>query len=235
MEEVKLKLKPKYSFIYELLMPTGRNVNNAIISIFIMCIIYAFLSISKVENANGIFASLNIEDIMIIVKTFAVILLIIAIMYFAIRLIFQIMEYNKISYTFFEDKVVFEDLFLNQNRKTLLYSNIKEIEIKRSIWDRLNRRGIIILSTNAEKKASKGMVIYSVKDVKKIYDDISNLIYTYNDNAKNNISSGVACNHNVEEKKEDLTRLNTIMGTNIDSEHVTTVQSQKAFEESLKN
>lgn len=255
MEEIKFKLKPKYNFIYELFMPTGTHVKNAFVSTIIMLVLFLGLGFVDLDNSDStVFSDYNLDltSGIIITKQIVFVLTIIASIYFAIRLILQIMQYNRTTYTFYEDKVLYEDLFLNQKRKTLLYSNIKEVEIRRSIWDRINRRGIIILSTNAEKRVGHGMIIYSVEDVKKMYDDISTLIYAYNHNdrkrsddvnnnesvnniEKNAINNDYMQNNNLANNTINNNSNSATNNTDIKSEHMTTDESEKDFQDSLKN
>lgn len=138
-----------------------------------------------------------------------------------IHIVLQIAQYKNIKYTFYKDHMTYEDSFLNQHKKNIAYSNVKEVEIRRSVWDRIMGYGIIVIYTNAENEYSNGLVIFSVKDTKKHYDIIDRLIHSINSdnnvsvvNAENNTKTSEVItgksvnidegeiNQNTEEKKE---------------------------------
>lgn len=91
------------------------------------------------------------------------------------HLLFQMLQYKYLSYTFYEDHMIYEDTFLNQHRKAIEYSNIKEVEIRRTVMDRVFGYGIIIIYTNAEN-ANNGLVIYSIQDPQECYDRIQEIL-----------------------------------------------------------
>ena len=236
MEEIKFKLKPRYNFIYEFGMPTGRKVKNAFLSMLAMIIIYIVYntfnfsdSIPSTSEDSILSAGLDFSKITPYISNILLIFMSVSIVYFLVRLILQILQYNNTIYTFYKDKVIYEDLFLNQQKKSLLYSNIKEIEIRRSIWDRLNRRGIIIIYTNAEKSTGNGLVIYSMKNIKNVYNDVSNLVNDFNHKKTENLN----VNSSESYMDKDVTQKNSEVVDN--KNYVSTIQSQKEFEESLKN
>ena len=53
----------------------------------------------------------------------------IAILKFVFHIFFQIMQYKYITYSFYNDHMIYKDDFLNQHKKNILYSNVKEVEI----------------------------------------------------------------------------------------------------------
>ena len=109
----------------------------------------------------------------------------ITIIKFIIDIIFQYLQYKHIEYKFYENIMIYEDDFLNQHRKTIEYKNIKEIEIRRTIWDRLFNYGVIIIHTNAENFSRNGIIIYGLNNPKYHYDIIYNIIHS--NNSTNNI------------------------------------------------
>jgi membrane protein YdbS with pleckstrin-like domain len=213
MEERKLLLrtKPNYNILYEMFMPTGRRVRNTFIILVIAIICYFFLVIvlndtdtAKIkiieENNLDIFGIFNIISIFII-SVFAIKLI--------AHLVIQIWQYNSIRYSFYDDYMEYEDTFLNQHKKTLRYDNIKEIEIRRTIWDRINGYGMVIIYTNAERDKDNGLILYSIKDPENVYSKIDEIIHN-----KSCI------------KKEDI----------IETENISpVVEKEESFKESLNN
>ena len=173
--EVLYELKPTFNFLYELVMPTGRKIRSALMSIILAIVIKVILIFSKSyilgfnnELINSIY---NVCDILMIL------VIILTMIFFAARIIFQILEYRGMSYKFYEDCMTSENTFLNQTRKTIDYINIREVEIRRSIIDRIMGFGIIIVYTNAEKAYGSATVIYVIKDTQRHYNEIEKIIY----------------------------------------------------------
>ena len=173
--EVFHELKPTFNFLYELVMPTGRKIRSALMSIILAIVIKVILIFSKSyilgfnnELINSIY---NVCDILMIL------VIILTMIFFAARIIFQILEYRGMSYKFYEDCMTSENTFLNQTRKTIDYINIREVEIRRSIIDRIMGFGIIIVYTNAEKAYGSATVIYAIKDTQRHYNEIEKIIY----------------------------------------------------------
>ena len=173
--EVLYELKPTFNFLYELVMPTGRKIRSALMSIILAIVIKVILIFSKSyilgfnnELINSIY---NVCDILMIL------VIILTMRFFAARIIFQILEYRGMSYKFYEDCMTSENTFLNQTRKTIDYINIREVEIRRSIIDRIMGFGIIIVYTNAEKAYGSATVIYAIKDTQRHYNEIEKIIY----------------------------------------------------------
>ena len=73
--------------------------------------------------------------------------------------------------------MISQNSFWNQTRKTIDYINIREVEIRRSIIDRIMGYGIIIIYTNADKAYGSATVLYAIKDTQKHYDEIEKIIY----------------------------------------------------------
>ena len=173
--EVLYELKPTFNFLYELVMPTGRKIRSALMSIILAIVIKVILIFSKSyilgfnnELINSIY---NVCDILMIL------VIILTMIFFAARIIFQILEYRGMSYKFYKDYMTSENTFLNQTRKTIDYINIREVEIRRSIIDRIMGFGIIIVYTNAEKAYGSATVIYAIKDTQRHYNEIEKIIY----------------------------------------------------------
>ena len=173
--EVLYELKPTFNFLYELVMPTGRKIRSALMSIILAIVIKVILIFSKSyilgfnnELINSIY---NVCDILMIL------VIILTMIFFAARIIFQILEYRGMSYKFYEDCMTSENTFLNQTRKTIDDINIREVQIRSSIIDRIMGFGIIIVYTNAEKAYGSATVIYAIKDTQRHYNEIEKIIY----------------------------------------------------------
>lgn len=175
-EKIQYQISPKFNFLYELGMPTGRKIKTALLMIVILLVLNGFLWFGgDIVTAISvpITETLTVLNILQYISLFALILGIIT---FIFRMVFQYLQYRHIRYTFYEDHLVYEDDFLNQHRKNIEYNNIKEVEIRRKVWDRILGYGVIIIYTNAENKRSNGMVIYGIKDPKTSYEVIDTLV-----------------------------------------------------------
>ena len=199
-KELILKISPNFDFIYELGMPTGKKIRKGIIIIFALIAILIALNVGiNYINFNDNF---NKEQVHNVSNISLGILLAFFVIKLIVNLVFQILQYKNITYNFYKDSMEYKDTFWNQQTKVIRYENIKEIEIRKNIWERINKCGIIILYTNAEKGKNKGMIIYSVKDVDNVYSKIQNLI----DSANNSVESTQKENDIKEESNKDETK-----------------------------
>lgn len=236
MLEPKYVIKPRFSFLYELIMPTGRKIKNSLLIFLGIIILYFVLMFCK--DAIELEKMFNGFDINSVLNMIFLVLLIVVGVKAAIHIVFQILQYKYLSYSFFDDHMVYEDSFLNQHRKTIQYSNIKEVEIRRTIADRILGYGIIVIYTNAEN-SNNGLVIYSIKSPQECYDKIQSILKEAKDN-KNDINTAKTENINVstEDNKSEENKVQ-----NIDNEEVKeisdivdlTIEEEEKFNESLKN
>ena len=174
MNEVIYEFKPKYNLLYELLMPTGKKVRKFIVAILLCIIIYICINTFAYGLfTNEIVGSFDIADILSILFIILGVLSLIALI---IQIIFYHFEYKNISYKFYEDHIEYEDKFLNQQLKNIKYKDLKEIEIRRSIWDRIMGYSVLIVYTNADNSRRNGLIIYSVRYIDKYYDKLNELI-----------------------------------------------------------
>ena len=174
MNEVIYEFKPKYNLLYELLMPTGKKVRKFIVAILLCIIIYICIN----TFAYGLFTNeiVGSFDIAVILSILFIILGVLSLIALIIQTIFYHFEYKNISYKFYEDHIEYEDKFLNQQLKNIKYKDIKEIEIRRSIWDRIMGYSVLIVYTNADNSRRNGLIIYSVRYIDKYYDKLNELI-----------------------------------------------------------
>ncbi len=173
--EVLYELSPKFDFFYELTMPTGKKMKSALSGVIISAIVNILMLVFRNEIMSlnkPIYATMYgaLQIILLIILIFLV-------MMFVSRIVMQCMEYKGIKYKFCKDCMIYENNFLNQTKKTIEYSNIKEIEIRRSITDRVLNYGIIIIYTNAEKIRGGATVIYAIKNAEEHYKNIENIVH----------------------------------------------------------
>ncbi len=179
-DEVLYKIIPKFNIIYELLMPTGKKIKSTFVMILFFLMITIFIFISKDIGVKfDINSKVNFIEILKYICIFIDIVLIIKLI---LNIVFQNMQYKNMSYTFYKDHMIYEDDFLNQHKKNIQYSNIKEVEIRRTIWDRIIGYGIIVIYTNAENDRNNGLIIYSVKNPKEHYEIIDKLVHSKKEN-----------------------------------------------------
>ena len=187
--EIVHEIVPKFSFLYELGMPTGKKIKSTLFLMFIFVVGYIVLLINKnsISINQSVSSSIDIVSILNIVLLIGIIFTIIKLV---VHIVFQSIQYKKIRYTFYRDHMTYEDSFFNQHKKNIEYKNVKEVEIRRSIWDRILGYGIIVIYTNAENEYSNGLVIFSIKNPKEHYDIIDKLVHsplnTYNEETKAN-------------------------------------------------
>jgi membrane protein YdbS with pleckstrin-like domain len=143
--EVLYELSPKFDFFYELTMPTGKKIKSSFITVIVTLIlnIVCFAAKGYVSSLDNITIS-NVYGVSTIV---CVILFIFSILLFISKIVMQVLEYKGIKYKFYKNCLVFENNFLSQTKKTIEYSNIREVEIRRTITDRLMNYGVIIIYT----------------------------------------------------------------------------------------
>lgn len=170
------EITPKFNFIYELGMPTGKKIKSTLFLMLIFIVGYVIYLVCKSSPAieSSVISGINVMSILNIILLIGIIFTVIKL---TIHIVLQIMQYRNIKYTFYETHMIYEDSFLNQHKKNIQYSNIKEVEIRRSVWDRILGYGIIVIYTNAENEYSNGLVIFGVKNTKEHYDIIDKLVH----------------------------------------------------------
>lgn len=220
-DKIILKLCPKFNIIYELFRPTGKKIKSTLLLLILFTIITIFVNIVPIYRQIEIYKTINLV-LYIILGFFGLKL--------TFHLVFQILQYKNISYSFYKDHMIYEDSFLNQSKKTIKYENIKEIEIRRTIFDRIIGYGIIIIHTNAENARSNGLIVYSVKNPKKYYDQINDIIYKKNN--EENIDSSNEVDINKNNKVEDFSQNNIEIE---ESDIKTTDSDIQKFQDDIKN
>ncbi len=219
--DVKYKVRPKFNLIYELVMPLGGKFRRSlgIILVLIITIIAMKIAGSKI-NMDAIVLGISAMDVLFWIAIFFIIIFALK---FFIDLILKIMQYNRISYTFYSDNLTYEDTFLNQQRKVIKYENIKEVEVRRTIIDRIMGFGIIIISTNAEGNFNSGLIIYGIENPDEVYKIINDLLYS-SKNKQENKSNDYLVDIKSDEKVTEKIKVSDV-----------SEQSQDEFKNSLKN
>lgn len=222
-KEIKLRIKPRFNFFYELFMPLGIKFRTDILAIIIGIIIILTINLAgKDLMANTVIFGINLINILNIV---CVVLLVL----FALKLVFdivlKILQYKNMTYTFYDDNLVYEDSFLNQQKKIIKYENIKEVEIRRTVFDRIMGYGIIIISTNAEGNFRSGLIIYGVEHPNQIYEQVNDLVHKFDEEIKNN--------RKIEVKSEPVQeQTKNYNNQNVEDNYQ---QDEEDFKNSLKN
>ena len=182
-KEMLYQLKPNFNFIYEMFMPSGKKMKNSFMSALVLLIIEIILLIFRKYIVESMESSINLEVINLTYDVLLIgilVLILIMVIIFTFRMLFQMLEYKGMNYTFFDDHMIYENNFLNQTRKTVEYSSVKEVEIRRNIFDRIMNYGIIVIYTNAEKEYGSAIVIYSLKDTQIHYEKVDSIIRKLN-------------------------------------------------------
>lgn len=202
-ENLLREIKPKFNFVYELFMPTGRKMKSALVMSVVAIIITIIVSLNKgsmVDFSTVVIGTFSMIDILMFFCWFMIAFSIIK---FFVHFTFQKMQYDHIGYKFYESYMVYEDDFLNQHKKNILYSNIKEVEIRRTIWDRILGMGVVVIYTNAENRRNNGLVVYALDNPKEDYEFIDKIVNKYRADApkQNKVIE------KKEEKQEERTEL----------------------------
>lgn len=227
-------ITPKFNFIYELFMPTGVKIKNSlfmvILFLFVVIIFSNFSFYLNIDNFK-ITENLTLEMLLFIIVYF---IFGVSILKFIFHMVFQIMQYKYITYSFYKDHMIYKDDFLNQHKKNILYSNIKEVEIRRSIWDRILNFGIIVIYTNAENDASNGLVIYGLKDPNVYYEKIDDLIHNKKYLEKNSANEKEeTCS--IEENTKNVRNVENETINSIEADVKEQEKEEMDFKNSLKN
>lgn len=230
--EPKYVIKPRFSMLYELIMPTGRKIKNSLLMFIGVLILYILLVVLK--NMVDFDSLTNGVDVNSALNLIFLVLLIVIGIKLVIHIIFQVLQYRYLSYSFYDDHMIYEDSFLNQHRKTIQYANIKEVEIRRTVTDRILGYGIIVIYTNAEN-SNNGLVIYSIKKPQECYDKIQNILKEAKNKNSDTSSENKKESKESEMKNSEEPTLNNEEKKEISDIVDLTVEDEEKFNESLKN
>lgn len=241
--EVRYQITPEFNLLYEMGMPTGKKIRATLFAlvIFLVLTIIVAIKAGTLSFANyEIFNNIKIDRLLLVLCIAAEVITIVKLVG---TVIFQKLQYNHVTYTFYDDMMIYEDDFLNQHRKNIEYKNIKEVEIRRTIWDRMLNFGIMVIYTNADNDRNNGLVIYSVKDPKAHYNVIDGLIHKKKENESRNLNEEISVlnNYNANTVQNDVDKNNMQNQSNIQSDNnkeysVNNVDNpEQDFKDSLKN
>lgn len=205
--EVLYELSPKFDFFYELTMPTGKKMKSAFTAMVVAIVFnIVFLLGRDYVTSSG---DLTIKNVYNVCSIIFLIVLVVTILMFISKIAFQVMEYKGIKYKFYKNCLVFENNFLSQTKKTIEYANIREVEIRRTVMDRMLNYGVIIIYTNADKAYGSATILYAIKNTQEHYNNIESIIH--NGNIITNpirTSDGGAISYNDEEKSNNVITMN---------------------------
>lgn len=241
--EVRYQITPMFNLLYEFGMPTGKKIRTSlfVLIIFIVLTIIVVLKAGSLSFASHeLFNNIKVDRLLFILCIAADIITFVKLVG---TIIFQKLQYKHVTYTFYDDMMIYEDDFLNQHRKNIEYKNIKEVEIRRTIWDRILNYGIMVIYTNADNNRNNGLVIYSVKDPKVHYNIIDSLIHKkkYNESRNLNEKNDTATSYNANTVKNTINRINLQnqikfhTDTNTENPVNNVDNLEQDFKESLRN
>ena len=105
-----------------------------------------------------------------------VIVIAIVLISYMIEILIQKKQYSSYKYEFYKTKVIYKDSFMDISEKEIKYKNIREITMRQTFTQRAFDLGTIVLYTSAETGYYNGISISYIKDVKKIYEEIKEII-----------------------------------------------------------
>lgn len=171
--EVIFEVKPTFRFLYIALPRIIRELAYLIPMIITVVIM--------VTSLNKTFSNMSDTSIFKDIFTPMVVIIIaipvIRILYVIIRLIIEKKQYDKITYTFYTNKVVFRDDFLNIAEKELKYTHIKEIVKKQTLIQRWLNIGNIVMYSNAESGYASGIALVNVENIDEVYRKIKEITH----------------------------------------------------------
>lgn len=97
-------------------------------------------------------------------------------LYIIIKSIFVSKQYKSYNYDFYKTKVIYKDSFINISEKEVKYKNIREVYLRRGLFQRMFNLGTIVLYTNAETGFANGIFIKDVENSEQLYKEIKELI-----------------------------------------------------------
>lgn len=185
--KVLYEVKPKFNFIYEIFMPAGKKTRQTLGILILFVIVYFALNMVLGLNnfKSTVIEMIGINAYNIFFKIYFIVMALLAIKIIG-HVVIQVLQYNAIKYTFYNDYLEYSDTFLNQQKKTIIYDNIREIEIRKNVWDRINGYGRIIIYTSAEKLYDNGLILYSIKESQEAYRIIDEIVHAKKVTVTNN-------------------------------------------------
>lgn len=163
---VKYNIKPKYNWGYKIL-----TVGLPSILVILFIVFYIF------------------EDLtLVVMSAFLPIVIGIIAIYTLGRLIIEKLQYDRLDYDFYADRVEYKDGFLNVTEKELKYKFVRETTMSQNILERIFKIGTIRIFTNASSgytggygnnrnaQMYNGIIIHCVENVKEQYEAVKKII-----------------------------------------------------------
>lgn len=154
-DTVMLNVKPTFKFLY-MFMP-------CLTSFFTMLLPLIIITAS-VESDTSVLLGMSIM------------LGVIYSLYIIIKSIFVSKQYKSYNYDFYKTKVIYKDSFINISEKEVKYKNIREVYLRRGLFQRMFNLGTIVLFTNAETGFANGIFIKDVENSEQLYKEIKQLL-----------------------------------------------------------
>ena len=156
--KIQLSVKPVFKLWYMI-------IPYIVMFIVLMIPIVGVLSIfSEVTNGAEIIG-----------KTMAIMGLLIVLLMTAI-LIFVKKQYDAYNYDFYKSKVIYRDSFISISEKEVKYKHIREVYLRRGLFQRMFNLGTIVLYTNAETGYASGIYINNIESPEEEYIKIKELL-----------------------------------------------------------
>ena len=170
--EVLLEVRPTFKFSY-IVLP--KLLKELIVFIpFIIMAIYFISIISKMTSRVDNGSSMSLSEFMPIILIFLGIPLL-RILFVLGKAFFDKKQYENYVYTFYNDRVVFRDSFLNVSEKELKYKNIREVTKRQSFIQRYFNIGNIALFSNAETGFVGGVFMINIENIDEVYDKVKEI------------------------------------------------------------
>ena len=172
-KEVLLEVRPTFKFTY-IVLP--KLLKELIVFIpFIIMIIYFISTMNRMTSSYSSSSSISLSAFMPIILIFIGVPLL-RILFVIGKAFFDKKQYQNYVYTFYGDRVVFRDSFLNVSEKELKYRNIREITKRQTFIQRYFNIGNIVLFSNAESGFVNGVFMVHIEDVDDVYRKVKEII-----------------------------------------------------------
>jgi membrane protein YdbS with pleckstrin-like domain len=113
----------------------------------------------------------------------------------AVTYIGKKLNYSRTEYKFYDDRLEFEEGFFSINKKVIKYKDVKEVTLRKGIFQRAYALGTIYLATLATGSSSytnvfsalgfgnvsaSGVGVRDIRDPDQTYEKIKNMVDTHN-------------------------------------------------------
>jgi len=168
--QIRFELKPQFKWLYKILT---EGIGSVVVYSFVIWYIFSD-SLRLIDSINDSGFSFLIPALVILIPL--------------VKLMFESMQYKKLCYNFYNNKLEYIDGFLNKTEKELKYKHIREIVMSEGIMERIFGIGTIKIFTNASSNVQSqssfghmtgngnGIVIHCLTDVKAKYQEIKKIV-----------------------------------------------------------